>query len=157
MRREEERRNFLPLISSDLPSNAQPGKLEEARVFSLAGTAWRDTLRANVGGGTTADCTMHGISSGPSGVPSRPYGQLLGRRVFAEGFPPQNVAGWLDDAENHRGRESRMADNLSSVPLSSPFLLILPPLRPTFRRCPREVADKPAPLTRISTRCLCLF
>jgi len=38
----------------------------------------------------TVDCTMHEISSGPSGVPSRPYGRLLGRGVFAEGFPPQD-------------------------------------------------------------------
>jgi len=33
---------------------------------------------------------MHEISFGPSGVPSRPHGRLLGRGVFAEGFPPQD-------------------------------------------------------------------
>jgi len=37
--------------------------------------------------GTPAGCTMREISSGPSGVPSRPRGRLLGRGGFpAEGF-----------------------------------------------------------------------
>lgn len=39
------------------------------------------------------DCTMHEISSSPSGVPSRPHRQLLGRRTLWEGFPQD---GWID-------------------------------------------------------------
>lgn len=55
----------------------------------------------------TVDCTMHEISSGPSGVPSRPYGRLLGRGVFAEGFPPQDGKDSLTTRRTVGGEDGR--------------------------------------------------
>lgn len=42
------------------------------------------------------DCTMHEISSSPSGVPSRPHRQLLGRGVLeVEVLQDGWIAGWF--------------------------------------------------------------
>jgi len=70
-------------------------------------------------------------------------------------------AGWQDSPTTRRtvGKErvrARMADNLSSVPSVTPSALSSAPSS-TFRRCLREAGDKPAPLTRISTRYLYVY
>lgn len=72
--------------------------------------------RAEGKGQLAADCTQcTRFSSGPSGVPSRSHGQLLGCGVFG-GI---SSAGWQDSSTRTTVR-ARMADNLSSVPFLGP-------------------------------------